>query len=91
MWHPCFLDGIAAFDVAPDYESYNFRQLDWKNPADRKLTEDVWKWEGSMGSHEFADGKTYVLLYANPASSADYRFLVFTASNREGFIDYWKP
>jgi len=52
-------DGMAAFNVAPDYESYDFKQLDWKNESDRKLTEDVWKWEGAMGDKQFADGKTF--------------------------------
>jgi len=51
-------DGMAAFDVAPDYESYEFTQLDWKKPEDRKLTEDVWKWEGEFDGKPFADGKT---------------------------------
>jgi len=52
-------DAIKAFNVAPDYESYDFKPLDWSKAEDRKLTEDVWKWEGSFDGKAFADGKTF--------------------------------
>lgn len=43
-------DWKPAFDVAPDHESYNFSPLNWEKPEDRKLVEDVWKWEGWFSS-----------------------------------------
>ncbi|KAH8689627.1 hypothetical protein BGW36DRAFT_433630 [Talaromyces proteolyticus] len=36
---------IPAFDVAPDWESYEFKKLDHTNEADRKLVEDLWAWD----------------------------------------------
>jgi elongation factor 1-gamma len=50
------IDGHQAFDVAPDYESYEFKQLDWNKPEDRKLVEEAWKWEGTFNGKPFADG-----------------------------------
>jgi len=34
-----------VFDVAPDYESYDFKKLDPKNPEDREFLENQWTWE----------------------------------------------
>lgn len=36
---------IPAFDVAPDWESYEFKKLDHTSEADRKLIEDLWAWD----------------------------------------------
>ncbi|KAF3388103.1 Elongation factor 1-gamma 2 [Talaromyces pinophilus] len=36
---------IPAFDVAPDWESYEFKKLDHTNEEDRKLVEDLWAWD----------------------------------------------
>ncbi|KAK4453164.1 hypothetical protein QBC34DRAFT_396492 [Podospora aff. communis PSN243] len=38
-------DYKAAFDVAPDYESYEFTRLDPKNPEDREFVEREWSWD----------------------------------------------
>lgn len=36
---------IPAFDVAPDWESYEFKKLDHTKEEDRKLVEDLWAWD----------------------------------------------
>jgi elongation factor 1-gamma len=38
-------DFKPAFDVAPDYESYEFVKLDPKNPEDRAFVEREWSWD----------------------------------------------
>ncbi|BGP33640.1 hypothetical protein JCM10296v2_005444 [Rhodotorula toruloides] len=50
-------DWKAVFDVAPDYESYNFTMLDYK--TDRELIEKVWSWEGEVEGLTVADGKIF--------------------------------
>jgi len=56
-------DFKPAFDVAPDYESYEFVKLDPKNPEDRKFVEREWSWtEGITVNGEVyphADGKVF--------------------------------
>ncbi|OJJ52641.1 hypothetical protein ASPSYDRAFT_51772 [Aspergillus sydowii CBS 593.65] len=42
-----------AFDVAPDWESYNFEKLDPNSEADRKYIEDIWAWDAPV----VVDGK----------------------------------
>ncbi|PLB49469.1 eEF1-gamma domain-containing protein [Aspergillus steynii IBT 23096] len=37
-----------AFDVAPDWESYNFEKLDPSKDEDRKYIEDMWAWDTSV-------------------------------------------
>lgn len=49
-------DAQSAFDVAPDWESYNLTPLNWEKPEDRKLVEEVWKWEDVWNGKECADG-----------------------------------
>lgn len=48
-------DHLAAVDVAPDWESYEFKKLDHTNPEDRKLVEDLWAWDVPV----VRDGKEY--------------------------------
>lgn len=36
---------LPAFDVAPDWESYEFAKLDHAKPEDRKVVEDMWAWD----------------------------------------------
>ncbi|RHZ52655.1 hypothetical protein CDV55_104639 [Aspergillus turcosus] len=48
-------DWKPAFEVAPDWESYEFRKLDPSNPEDKKLVEDEWAWDTSIT----VDGKEY--------------------------------
>lgn len=38
-------DYKPVFDVAPDYESYNFTKLDPNNPDDRAYVEAQWSWD----------------------------------------------
>ncbi|OQD78308.1 hypothetical protein PENDEC_c001G01427 [Penicillium decumbens] len=38
-------EAIPAFDVAPDWESYDFEKLDPNSEADRKYIEDIWAWD----------------------------------------------
>ncbi|KAM5342680.1 hypothetical protein ACJ41O_013646 [Fusarium nematophilum] len=56
-------DYIPAFDVAPDYESYEFVKLDPTKPEDRQFVEDNWGWEKpiTVGGKEYklADGKVF--------------------------------
>lgn len=48
-------DAIQAFDVAPDYESYEFKKLDPSNAEDKKFVDEQWTWEAPV----VVDGKTY--------------------------------
>ncbi|RAL02772.1 putative translation elongation factor eEF-1 subunit gamma [Aspergillus ibericus CBS 121593] len=52
--YACVIQGVflvrgqefaPAFEVAPDWESYDFRKLDPTNEEDRKLVEDQWAWD----------------------------------------------
>ena len=53
-----------AFDVAPDYDSYEFTKLDPKNPDDKKFVESMWAWDEPVvindKKYEWADGKIFV-------------------------------
>jgi len=44
-----------VFDVAPDYESYEFVKLDPSNPEDRAFVEAEWSWDKPA----LVDGKEY--------------------------------
>lgn len=50
-----------AFDVAPDWESYNFTRLDASKPEDREELNDLWAWDKPIiyngKPYEIADGK----------------------------------
>ncbi|KAJ5669265.1 hypothetical protein N7462_010335 [Penicillium macrosclerotiorum] len=52
-----------AFDVAPDWESYDFVKLDPSSEADRKYVEDMWAWDVPVtvnGEEKaFADGHVF--------------------------------
>ncbi|GAA5921041.1 hypothetical protein JCM1841_005071 [Sporobolomyces salmonicolor] len=50
-------DWKGVFDVAPDYESYEFTPLDYK--TDREFIGQAWAWEGSVEGKEYADGKVF--------------------------------
>ncbi|KAL6707525.1 elongation factor EF-1 gamma subunit [Coniothyrium glycines] len=56
-------DALPAFDVAPDYESYEFTKLDPKNPEDKEFVEDQWSWDKPIvvdgKTLEWADGKVF--------------------------------
>ena len=36
---------VPVFDVAPDYESYEFTKLDPTNPEDKAYVESMWTWD----------------------------------------------
>jgi elongation factor 1-gamma len=56
-------EGPPAFDVAPDWESYEYTKLDPSNPDDKKFVEDTWSWERPVTvdgkSFDWADGKVF--------------------------------
>ena len=54
-------DATAAFDVAPDYDSYTFTKLD---PAkDKEFVDDMWAWDKGVEvkgkKYDWADGKVF--------------------------------
>lgn len=54
-------DHVKAFDVAPDWESYKFTQLDASKPEDKAFVEDMWAWDKPVivngEPREIIDGK----------------------------------
>jgi elongation factor 1-gamma len=56
-------EALPAFDVAPDYESYEFVKLDPSSQKDREFVEDQWSWdkpiEANGKTYEWADGKVF--------------------------------
>ena len=56
-------EALPAFDVAPDYESYEFVKLDPSKKEDREFVDDMWAWDKPVEvngkSYEFADGKIF--------------------------------
>ena len=56
-------DALPAFDVAPDYESYEFTKLDPSKEEDREFVNDQWAWDKPLTVNgktmEWADGKVF--------------------------------
>ncbi|KXT15879.1 hypothetical protein AC579_5531 [Pseudocercospora musae] len=56
-------EALPAFDVAPDYESYEFTKLDPKKADDREFVNDQWAWDKPITvngkTYEWADGKVF--------------------------------
>ncbi|CAK3980104.1 eEF1-gamma domain-containing [Lecanosticta acicola] len=56
-------EALPAFDVAPDYESYEFTKLDPSKPEDREFVNDQWAWDKPITvdgkAYEWADGKVF--------------------------------
>lgn len=50
---------MAAFDVAPDWESYDFKKLDPQNEADKEFLRDAWTWDKPINGKPVADGKVF--------------------------------
>lgn len=52
-----------AFDVAPDYESYEITKLDATKPEDKEFVNDMWAWDKPVivngEKKEIADGKVF--------------------------------
>jgi elongation factor 1-gamma len=56
-------EALPAFDVAPDFESYEFTKLDHTSPADQEFVNEQWTWEKPVvvggKSYPWADGKVF--------------------------------
>ncbi|KAF2860246.1 eEF1-gamma domain-containing protein [Piedraia hortae CBS 480.64] len=56
-------DAQSAFDVAPDYESYEFTKLDPTKESDREFVNEMWAWDKPLEvkgkKYEWADGKVF--------------------------------
>lgn len=56
-------EALPAFDVAPDFESYEFTKLDPTKKEDREFVDDMWAWDKPIDvsgkSYEWADGKVF--------------------------------
>lgn len=56
-------EALAAFDVAPDYESYEFTKLDPTKAEDKEFVDDMWAWDKPIEvngkTYEHADGKVF--------------------------------
>ncbi|PVH92018.1 eEF1-gamma domain-containing protein [Periconia macrospinosa] len=56
-------EALPAFDVAPDYESYEFTKLDPTKPEDKEFVNDMWAWDKPIvvdgKTYEWADGKVF--------------------------------
>lgn len=54
-------DATPAFDVAPDFESYEFTKLD--PVKDKEFVNDMWAWDKPIEvggkKYEWADGKVF--------------------------------
>ena len=44
-------------DVAPDWESYEYKRLDLNNPEDKAFFEAALAWDLEIGGKKWADGK----------------------------------
>lgn len=56
-------EALPAFEVAPDYESYEFTKLDASKPEDKAFVEDQWAWDKPIEvngkKYDWADGKVF--------------------------------
>ena len=56
-------EALPAFDVAPDFESYEFTKLDSTKAADKEFVNEQWTWEKpitvSGKDYPHADGKVF--------------------------------
>jgi len=56
-------DAMPAFDVAPDYESYEFTKLDPNKAEDKEFVNEQWTWEKPIivngKEYPWADGKVF--------------------------------
>lgn len=56
-------DYLPAFDVAPDWESYEFTKLDASKPEVKEYVGDLWAWDKPLvingEKKEIADGKVF--------------------------------
>jgi len=56
-------EALPAFDVAPDYESYEFTKLDPKKADDKAFVDSMWSWDKPIEqggkTYPHADGKVF--------------------------------
>ena len=52
-------ESMPAFEVAPDWESYDFKKLDPKSEADVEFIRDAWTWDKPMLDKPVVDGKVF--------------------------------
>jgi elongation factor 1-gamma len=56
-------EALPAFDVAPDWESYEFTKLDPSKPEDKEFVNDQWSWDKPIEvngkKYDWADGKVF--------------------------------
>jgi elongation factor 1-gamma len=56
-------EALPAFDVAPDWESYEFTKLDPSKPEDKAFVDDQWSWDKPITAngktYDWADGKVF--------------------------------
>ena len=56
-------DAQKAFDVAPDWESYDYTKLDGSKTEDKEFVEAAWSWDKPLvikgKSYDFVDGKVF--------------------------------
>lgn len=52
-------DFKPAFEVAPDWDGYDYVKLDAAKPEDKTLIEDIWSWDKPYNGKEIADGKVF--------------------------------
>lgn len=52
-------EALPAFDVAPDWESYEFTKLDPTKAEDKEFIENQWAWDKEYEGKKWADGKVF--------------------------------
>lgn len=52
-------ESLPAFDVAPDWESYEFTKLDPTKAEDKELVENQWSWDKDYQGKKWAAGKVF--------------------------------
>ncbi|KAG7825794.1 hypothetical protein KL909_001026 [Ogataea angusta] len=52
-------DAVPAFEVAPDWESYEITKLDPSKPEDRDFVDNMWAWDKPVNGQEIVDGKVF--------------------------------
>ena len=60
-------EALPAFDVAPDYESYEFTKLDPTKAEDKQFVDEQWTWEKPITvngkEYPWADGKVRICIH----------------------------
>ena len=54
----CFSCQLSE-DLQVDYESYDWKKLDYNSEDSKKLIKEYWAWEGEFGGKQFKLGKTF--------------------------------